>query len=150
MSAQNTLPSERAALIGRVAPISLSATSADTGLVPIKDFHRLLAVVKVGVLQSGGVINAKVQAAVGSGGSPVDITGAAITALTQAGTDAGKVAEINVNLDKLAGDGYTHAQLVITNTVAAALVDGELWGFDARYAPASDSDNSVVDEIVTV
>jgi hypothetical protein len=149
MSAQNTTPSERAALLGNIAPIS-QTVAVNTGLVAIKDFHRLLAVVKVGVIASSGVVNAKVQAAVGSGGSPVDITGAAITALTQAGSDSGKVALINVNLDKLAGEGYTHAQLVITPSVAAALISGELWGFDPRYAPASDSDNAVVDEIVTV
>lgn len=146
----NRTPSETVAVLGRVAPISLSTTSANTGLVPIKDFTRLMAIIKVGVIQSGGVVTAKLQAAVGSGGSPVDITGAAITALTQAGTDAGKVSIIDLNLDVLAGSAYTHAQLVITDATAAALVDGTLLGFGARYSPAAESDNTVVDEIVTV
>ena len=145
----NTAPSERLALIGRIAPIS-QTVAVNTGLVPIKAFFRLLAVVDVGVIASTGVVNAKVQAAVGSGGSPVDIPGAAITALTQAGSDSGKCAVINVNLDKLAGDGYTHAQLVITPSVAAALVSGHLYGVDPRHAPASDIDGTFVDEVVTV
>lgn len=149
MNVNSTL-TERLALIGRIAPQSVNAASVDTGLVPIKDFLRLMAVVNVGVISSTGVVNAKLQAAVGSGGSPVDIPGAAITALTQAGTDSNKCAIINCNLDKLAGDAYTHAKLVITDTVAAALVAGELWGGDARYAPASDIDAAFVDEIVTV
>jgi hypothetical protein len=145
----NRTPSESVALLGVVAPIS-QTVAVNTGLIPIKDFRRLMAVISVGVIASSGVVNAKVQAAVGSGGSPVDIPGAAITAFTQAGSDSGKVAIINVNLDKLAGEAYTHAQLVITPSVAAALIAGQLWGFDARYGPASDSDNAVVDEIVTV
>lgn len=145
----NSLPSERCAVLGRVAPQSVNGASVDTGLVAIKLFRRLLAVINVGVISSTGVVNAKVQAAVGAAGSPVDIPGASITALTQAGTDSNKIALINVDLDKLAGEAYTHAKLVITDTTAAALVSGELLGFDARYAPASDNDSTVVDEIVT-
>ena len=62
----NTAPSERLALIGRIAPIS-QTVAVNTGLVPIKAFFRLLAVVDVGVIASTGVVNAKVQAAVGPG-----------------------------------------------------------------------------------
>lgn len=146
---QNSTPSERVAVIGRIAPIS-SATAVNTGLVAIKDFTRLMAIVSVGVLGASGTVNAKLQAAVGSGGSPADISGATITQLTQAGTDSGKIAIIDFNLDKLAGDAYTHVQLVITPATAASLVSGELLGFDARSMPAYALDGTFVDEIVTV
>jgi hypothetical protein len=145
----NSTPSERVAIIGRIAPIS-SASAVNTGLVPIKDFFRLMAIINVGVIASTGTVNAKLQAAVGSGGTPVDIAGATITQLTQAGTDSNKIAIIDLNLDKLAGDAYTHVQLVITPAVAAALISAELIGFDSRSLPAYSLDGAFVDEIVTV
>ncbi len=150
MSTTNSTPSERVAIIGMIAPQSVNGAAVNTGLKAIKDFFRLRATIKVGAITATGVVNAKLQAAVGSGGSPVDIAGAAITPLTAAGTDSNKIAIIDFNVDKLAGDAYTHVQLVITGSVAAALVDGVLEGFDARYEPASDIDGAFVDEIVTV
>ena len=145
----NSTLTERMALIGYIAPIS-SSSPLNTGLVPIKDFTRLLAIICAGVLGSSATVDAKIQAAVGSGGTPVDIPGAAITQFTKAGSDDGKVAMINVNLDVLAGSGYTHARILLTPATAASLVSAQLYGGDARYDPASLLDLAIVDEIVTV
>ena len=85
------------------------------------------------------------------GGGAFDIPGAAITALTQAGTDADKQAVINFNTDLLAGSTlYTHFRLAMTTAVADCDAGAVVLGFDPRYAPASDNDASTVDEIVTV
>lgn len=146
----NSTLTERLALIGKIDPVSQGAGTATTGLVPIKDFTRLLAKLAVGALGSSATVDAKLQGAVGSGGTPVDIPGAAITQLTQAGTDANKVAMINVNVDVLAGSGYTHARLLVTVATAACLIQADLWGGDARYDPASLLDLAAVDEIVNV
>ena len=81
----------------------------------------------------------------------LDIPGAAITALTQAGTDADKQAVINFNTDLLAGSTlYTHFRLAMTTAVADCDAGAIVLGFDPRYAPASDNDATTVDEIVTV
>lgn len=146
----NSTLTERMALIGKIDPVSQGAGSANTGLVPIKDFTRLLAVLHVGALGSSATVDAKLQGAVGAGGSPVDIPGAAITQLTQAGSDSNKIAMINLNVDALAGSGYTHARLLVTVATAASLIEAGLWGGDARYDPASLLDIAAVDEIVNV
>lgn len=145
----NATPSERAAILGMVSPQS-SNTTVNTELVEVKNFFRLMAIIAAGTLGSSATVNAKLQAAVGAGGTPVDIPGAAITQLTQAGTDSNKVAIIDLNLDKLAGEAYTHVRLSITVGTAASQVSGLLLGFDSRYGPASKLDAAFVDEIVTV
>ena len=78
-----------------------------------------------------------------------DITGKAITQLTQAGTDSNKQAIINLHRDELdLANSYTHVRL--SHTVATATSDSAaiLLGFDPRYNTASDNDAATVDEIV--
>lgn len=149
MSGINSLPSERVAIIGVIDPDAYAAAAYNTGLVAVGNFHRLQAIVQVGDIVATGTVNAKLQGAIGSGGSPVDIPGAAITQLTQAGSDSNKQAVINLNLDSLAGTGYDHVQLVVTLGTAGADMGALLLGFDPRSAPASDYDAATVDEIVS-
>lgn len=148
----NKTPAEQAAVVGAIDPDVYTANTYYTGYIPMKNFRRFMAIVMAGTLGSSATLNAKLIAYTdGSGGGAFDIPGAAITALTQAGTDADKQAVINFNTDLLAGSTlYTHFRLAMTTAVADCDAGAVVLGFDPRYAPASDNDASTVDEIVTV
>lgn len=147
----NKTPTEVAAVVGVIDPDAYTANTYTTGYIPMKLFRRYMAIIQVGTLGTAAVVNAKLIAYTdGSGGGAFDVPGAAITPLTQAGTDADKVAIINFDPSKLAGSTlYTHFRLSVTNTVEAMDGSAVVLGFDPLYGPASDNDASVVDEIVT-
>ncbi len=150
---QNSLPSERAAVVGVISPVDVTVTTIYSGYIALALFRRLMAIIKVGVIASTGKVDAKFIAYTdGNGGGGKDVTNAAITQLTQAGTDANKQAIINLETQKLAaltaGTNYTHVRLALTCTTASALADATILGFDPLYFPASDNDLAAVDEIV--
>jgi hypothetical protein len=153
MSPINSLPSERVAIVGNIDPDAYTAGTYTTGWIALKDFKRFMAVVQAGDLGSSATLDAKLTAATSSGGAgSADITGAAITQLTQAGTDSNK--QVVINLDTsgafLAGSAYTHFRLSMTVGTATSDAGGIVFGLDPVSAPASDTDSSTVDEIVSV
>lgn len=153
MSQVNKLPTEQAAVVACIDPDAYTAAAYSTGYIALKNFERFCAVVMAGDLGSSATINAKLTAATSAAGAgATDITGAAITALTQAGTDDNKQAIINLNTscDFLAGSAYTHFRLTVTVGTATSDMGALVLGFNAKYDPASDSDSSAVDEIVSV
>lgn len=144
----NSQPSERVAVVGAIDPDSYAANTYYSGYIPLKNFTRFAAVVAVGDMAASATVNAKLIGYTdGAGSGAADIAGAAITALTQAGTDADKQAVINLDVDKLAGSGLTHFRLAVITAVDASDVCGIVLGFDPRYAPASDTDVATVDSI---
>lgn len=148
MSKVNSLPSERAALVGVIDPDAYAANTYTTGYIPLKDFGRFLAVILCGTMGAAATLNAKlIGYSDASGGNPADIAGSAITALTQAGGDSDKQVLINLNVDSLAGLGHTHFRLSVTTAVESVDFGAVVLGFDPRHAPASDSDAATVDEI---
>lgn len=142
-------PSDRASIVGAIDPQSAS-TAKTTAWVDASQFQNLMAVVAVGALGSSGTVDAKLQQATDSSGTGAkDITGKAITQLTQAGSDSNKQVLINLHQDELdASGGFRYVQLSITPATAASLIGGQLMGFDPRYAPATDFDATSVDEVV--
>jgi hypothetical protein len=148
----NKLPTEVCAVVGTIDPDAYTASTYTTGYIPLGKFRRYLAILSVGTLGTAAVVNAKLIAYTdGSGTGPLDVPGAAITPLTQAGTDADKYALINFNPEILAGSTrYTHFRLSVTNTVEAMDAAAVVLGFDPLYGPASDNDLATVDEIVSV
>ena len=145
------LPSERAAVVGAIDPDANTAATYTTGWIAMSDFQSVMAIVMAGTLGASATLDAKLeQASDSSGTGAKDITGAAITQLTQAGTDSDKQAVIQCNAEDLdlAGD-FTHVRLSMTVAVATSDCSAIVLGFDARYGPASDYDLSSVDEIVT-
>lgn len=144
----NIRPSDRATLLAVVNPQS-ATTAKSTGWVALADFFNFLAVIKAGALTTNATLDAKIECAEdGSGTNPEDVTGLAITQLTEAGTDDDKQAFINFTAAQVQSEfpDATHVRLTITPATAAALIDGELWGFDARQHPASHA--ATVDEVV--
>lgn len=148
----NLLPSEAAAIVGVIDPDAYANSTYYTDYIPMKNFRRFMAVVMAGDLGSSATVDAKLIAYTDdAGGGAADISGAAITQLTQAGTDSNKQAIINFSTDALAGaTAFTHFRLQVVVGTAASDVSALVLGFDPVFAPASLSDLASVDEIVSV
>lgn len=152
MSGVNSLPSERAAVVGVIDPDVYTAGSTYyTDYIALKNFRRLMGIVLAGDIVSTGKVDAKFIAYTDNAGNgAADVTGTSITQLTEAGTDSNKQAVINLDAQTLAGNTlYTHVRLAMTITTANADSGAVVLGFDPLYGPASDFDASTVDEIVS-
>lgn len=144
------LASDRAAVVGVIDPDATSASTVTTGWIAAKDFHSFLAIVMAGTLGSSATLDAKLEQATSAAGAGAkDITGKAITQLTQAGTDSDKQALINLDPNELdVSNGFTHFRLSMTVATATSDAGGIVLGLDPRYGPASLADAATVDEIV--
>ena len=148
----NNMPSDISAVVGVIDPDVTAAGTVTTGWVEAADFHSFLGVVLAGTLGNSATVDAKIeQATDGSGTGAKDLSGSSITQLTEAGTDSDKQALIQFRPEDLDVDNsFTHVRLSITVATATSDAGGVLLGFGPRYGPASDSDASTVNEIVTV
>lgn len=150
MGMSNTLPSEVAAVVATIDPDAYTAATYLSDAVDMSKIDQLLAVVMAGELGASATLDAKLTQATTSGGSYKDITGKAITQLTQGGSDeSDKQALINCRADELDIDNdYRWVKLSMTVGTATSDCCALLLGFGARYGPASDGDLATVDEIV--
>jgi hypothetical protein len=147
----NSTPSEKSAVVGVIDPDAYGTGEVFSGYIPLKDFSRFQAIVLAGDLGASATLDAKLVAYTSAAGAgTTDITGAAITQLTQAGTDSNKQSIINLNTDALAGTAFTHIRLSMTVGTATSDAGAVILGFDARYDPASNADATTVDQIVNV
>ena len=146
----NALPSEVAAIVGVVDPDANAAGAITTAYADMSKFNQLMAIIQTGAMVAASTVDAKiVQATDAAGTGSKDVTGKAITQLTQAGTDDDKQAIINVRAEELDIDnGFSFAALTFTVAVAASDSSAIVLGMGASYAPASDFDLASVDEIV--
>jgi len=146
----NSLPSERVAVGGVIDPDANTAATLTSDWLDMGAFGSAMGIVMAGAFGSSGTLNAKLQQATDSSGTGAkDITGKAITALTDAGTDSDKQAIINVRDSELdVANSFTHVALVMITAVATGDSAGILLGLDPRHGPASDNDLASVDEIV--
>jgi len=147
----NALPSECAGVVATIDPDAYTAAAYTSDWVDMEKFEKLMAIVLAGDLGSSATLDAKLQQATdGSGTSAKDITGKAITQLTQAGTDSDKQAIINVNADELdVANSFTHVALVMTVGTATSDCGAVLLGFNSHYDTANANDLASVDEIVS-
>lgn len=141
-------PSDRARVVATIDPDAYAAGTYTSDWVHMGLFDSMLAVVLAGDLGVGATLDAKLQQATDSAGTGAkDITGKAITQLTQAGTDSDKQALINCRSEELdVAGGFDYVRLSMTVATAASDCGAVVLGFDARYGPATDLDS--VDEIV--
>ncbi len=148
MSGPNALPSERVAVLATIDPDVYTAAAYTTDWVDLTKYKSAMAIVMAGTLGSSATLNGKLQEATDSSGTGnVDLSGKAITALTQGGTDSDKQAIINVRSDELSA-GFTHIALVMTVGTATSDCGAIVLGLDPRHAPANENDLASVDEIV--
>lgn len=145
----NVKPSDRFRLMGVVDPDAYaSGSSYSTGWVDASLFESLMALIAAGDFVATGKLDGKLeQADTSGGGNAKDVTGKAITQLTDAGTDDNKQAIINCKSEDLdVAGGFRWVRLTLTVTTAGVDAAGFLFGVDARYPPATDA--TTVDEIV--
>lgn len=142
-------PSEQAALVATLDPDAYTASSRTTDWVNTEYFHQLMAVVYAGALGTSATLNAKLlQATSSTGAGAVTIAGKAITQFTQASTDSGKQAIINLKTDELnVAGGFKYVALRVINVVTSDF-GAAIYGFNPRFGPASANDLASVDEIV--
>lgn len=146
----NLKPSDQVAVVGAIDPDANGAATYTTGWVSLADWSGLLAVVMAGTLGSSATLDAKFEQATDAAGTGAkDVTGKAITQLTQAGTDSDKQALINLfPTDLDFANNFTHARLSMTVGTATSDCGAVLLGLYPRNGAASDSDAATVDEIV--
>lgn len=147
---QNALPSERVAVLGVIDPDANAAGALTTAYADLTQFGSAMAIIMAGTLGTSATLDAKlVQATSAAGAGSKDISGKAITQLTQAGSDSDKQAIINVRAEDLdLANGFTHVAITMTTATATSDSGALLLGLDPRSAPASDNDLASVDEIV--
>lgn len=147
----NALGSEKAAVLATIDPDVTAAGAVTSDYADLTKFEQILAVVMAGTLGSSATVDAKlVQATDASGTGVKDITGKAITQMTQAGTDQSDTqAVLNCRAEELDTDnGFTHAALIVTVGTATSDAGALIIGLNPRHAPASDNDLASVGEIV--
>ena len=108
-----------------------------------------MGIVFAGTLGTSATVDAKFeQATDASGTGAKDVTGSAITQLTEAGTDSDKQAVINLSQESLdIANSFTHVRLSVTVAVATSDIGAVVLGLSPSYGPASDTDATTVDEI---
>ena len=145
------LPSEKMAIVATIDPDAYSASTYTSDYANTEYFHEYLAAIHVGTMATSSTVDAKlIQATSATGAGAKDITGKAITQLTEGGTDSDKQALINLRTDELdVAGGFSFVAIQMTVATAASDSGAVLWGVQPRFGPASDNDLASVDEIVT-
>ena len=145
----NIKPSDEAVLVGVIDPDLNTAATYTTGWINMGLFEAIQAIILAGALGTSATLDAKLQQATDASGTGVkDITGKAITQLTEAGTDSDKQAIINCRSDELdVNNGFSHVRLSMTVAVASSDSAAVVLGHHARYQPATDL--ATVDEVVS-
>ncbi len=147
----NAKASELAGVVGNIDPDAYAASTVTTGWIDASKFHQYLAIVQAGDLGASATLDGKIEQATDSSGTGAkDVTGKAITQLTQAGTDSNKQSVINLmpSEDLDFDNGFDHFRLSMTIGTAASDAAGIVLGLNARQGIASDNDASTVDEVV--
>jgi hypothetical protein len=147
----NLKPSQRAAIVGVID--AQSATTAKTSAwIDATTFHNFMAIITAGAIASTGTLDAKIQQATDNAGTGAkDVSGKAITQMTNAGPDSNKQAVINLKQEDLDfANGFKFFQVSMTPAVAASLISATVLGFDPRYGAASDASNKAASQAQTI
>lgn len=149
MSAETSrLMSEEWAVVGTIDADAAATGTYTSDVVDMSDWDAVLAVVQAGTIAAGGTVDFKLQSAPATGSGWEDITGKAITQLTQAGSDSDKQVLINLRGGEVKdqGDRYVRGILEVGTAAADSAV---LIMARGKHKPASDNDLASVDEIVS-
>lgn len=144
---------DNVAVVATIDPDVTTASTVVSDYVDASKFHTLLAVIMAGTLGSSATLDAKlVQATSSAGAGAKDITGAAITQLTQAGTDASDTqAVISLQTDALdVANDFQFVAISLTVGTATSDAGAIMLGVAPRVGPASDNDLASVGEVVRV
>jgi hypothetical protein len=139
--------SEALAIVDCIDPDAYTTGAVNGDIIDMSKHRRVMFIVMAGTLGSSATIDFKVQGSAASNmGSAGDLTGKAITQLTEAGTDSDKQAVVEVTAEEVAAQGYRYIRGTLT--VGTATSDAgvvAVAGF-SRYSTLDDL--ASVDEIV--
>lgn len=143
----NQLLTERFAVVAAIDPDAYATGTQGTDSIDMLYRDRVAFIVMAGTLGTNATIDFKVQESA-DGSTWSDLSGKAITQLTDAGTDDDKQAIVEVAADEMSsGKRYLRGVLTVGTAASDAAVIAVAG--DHRYEPASDYDLASVDEIVT-
>lgn len=128
------------AIVAAIDPDATAASTVATSWIAAADYGRFLAIVMAGTLGSSATLDAKIEQATDSSGTGTkDVTGKAITQLTQGGTDdSDKQVLLDLRPDDLdIANDFTHFRLSLTVATATSDVGGLVLGLGPAYGPAS-------------
>lgn len=102
---------------------TINGATVLSAAIDMKNAYRLVAILNVNTVASTGTLDAKLTQAKTSAGTYKDISGKAITQLTNTDSPVTKPIEIEVRADELdVPNGYEFVKLSITDATAAAVV----------------------------
>ena len=108
---------DRCSINVALAPVSKSAGTTTSSAIDLTGYTSGVLIVNAGVIGSSGTIDCKIQSSATSGGTYADITGAAITQMTEAGSSSGTSQAVNFELTA----GKPFVKTVLVNATAAAI-----------------------------
>lgn len=145
----NTRLSERLAVVATIDPDAYGTGAQNSDYIDMALHQRILFIILAGTIASTGKIDFAVYGDTASGGAyATAITGAAITQLTEAGTDSDKQAVVEVSAADVQAQGLRYIRGVLTLTTAGGDAGVVAVAGDTRYLPASNADLASVDEII--
>ena len=140
MTTVNSLGSERVAVAAVISPGALGVGATNTGWIDLALYTRLLAVLSLGVLGSGGTVDARWQQADDASGlNTVDSAQNALITIPKS-TGDNKQALMNFDTGRAKPFTKRFARLVVTIGGGASQVGVTVLGFDPRHGPATDND----------
>lgn len=142
--------SESLAVVATIDPQSVGVGTANTDVIDLKLYRRVLFVLAVGALGASGTVDFAVRGDSASGGSfTTNITGKAITQLTKAGSDDNKQVVVEISAEEAAAQGFRYVRGLLTVGTAASQACVVVLAGGLRYSPAAEFDLASVDEIVS-
>src|SRR5262249_27516129 len=124
------------AVLAVVNPANQAAGTVLSGPFRLNQSRKAMATILVGTPGTGGTVDAKFQWSATSGGTYADVTGAAITQITAAGS-----AKLEIRGDRVKARGQgPFFKLPITVGTATTPTAAVVHGADSRQEPNSDYD----------
>ena len=108
---------DRATVAVALAPVSKTAGTTTSAAVSMLGFGGGALLVNAGVIGTSGTVDCKITSSATTGGSYTDVTGAAITQMTQAGGDSGTSQLVSFDMPL----GHNFIKTVLVNATAAAI-----------------------------
>lgn len=145
----NVKISEKLAILATLDPASVAAGTVLTAWVPVAGFNSIAALIQTGILGASATVDAKLrQATDASGTGAKDIANKALTQIVKASGDNVQ-AIVECRADDLdTNNGYGYVALSVTVGAAASILGAALIGGNARFMPASASNQAAVKQVI--
>tara|TARA_R110000772_G_scaffold94595_2_gene192603 strand:+ start:71 stop:463 length:393 start_codon:yes stop_codon:yes gene_type:complete len=108
---------DRATVAVALAPVSKTAGTTTSAAVSMLGFGGGALLVNAGVIGTSGTVDCKITTSAATGGTYTDVTGAAITQMTQAGGGSGTSQLVSFDMPL----GHNFVKTVLVNATAAAI-----------------------------